>query len=161
MASSCDHFASRASDGSPTCDGNHSRLAAEYRDCVTRYLICLAELRTAERRLRAASGGLPKNGEQIEMQREAETSLAECNGRANGMTLYAIEDLSAREFEVFALIGEGLATHEVAKQLNLATSTVETYRERLKTKLKLNSGAALTRHAILWAASLHSPIARI
>lgn len=60
------------------------------------------------------------------------------------------EHLSGRELQIFTLIGQGRTTHEIASGLKLAVSTVETYRERLKSKLKLASGAELTRHAILW-----------
>jgi DNA-binding NarL/FixJ family response regulator len=58
--------------------------------------------------------------------------------------------LSGRELQIFTLIGQGLNTHQISADLHLAVSTVETYRERLKTKLNLASGAELTRHAILW-----------
>jgi DNA-binding NarL/FixJ family response regulator len=58
--------------------------------------------------------------------------------------------LSARELEILTLIGRGRTTPEIASQLGIAISTVETYRERLKTKLNLSTGAELTRHAILW-----------
>jgi DNA-binding NarL/FixJ family response regulator len=60
------------------------------------------------------------------------------------------EHLSGRELQIFTLIGQGRTTHQIADSLKLAVSTVETYRERLKSKLKLASGAELTRHAILW-----------
>jgi len=60
------------------------------------------------------------------------------------------ELLSDRELEVFTLIGQGRTTHEIAAELSLAVSTIETYRERLKSKLKLASGSELTKHAILW-----------
>jgi DNA-binding NarL/FixJ family response regulator len=159
MGSSFDRLATSSSDGSLIRDGDHSRLVDEYHNCVSRYLACLAEMRAAERRLRAVSGASNINSE-TESQHGI-TPLAEFDRFGLGIQACPIEDLSAREFEVFALIGEGLATHEVAKQLNLATSTVETYRERLKSKLKLNSGAALTRHAILWVAGRQQSLARI
>ena len=60
------------------------------------------------------------------------------------------QQLSDRELEVFTLIGLGRSTHAIAKELNLAVSTIETYRERLKVKLNLESGTELTRRAILW-----------
>jgi DNA-binding NarL/FixJ family response regulator len=60
------------------------------------------------------------------------------------------EQLSDRELEIFTLIGRGRSTHQIADELRLAISTVETYRERLKTKLNLASGSELTRYAILW-----------
>jgi len=61
-----------------------------------------------------------------------------------------IDALSDRELEVFSLIGEGLTTREIADKLHLGFSTVDTYRERLKTKLKLESGAELTHLATRW-----------
>jgi DNA-binding NarL/FixJ family response regulator len=60
------------------------------------------------------------------------------------------DQLSDRELQVFTMIGKGRTTHSIAAELHLAVSTVETYRERLKTKLNLESGAELTRRAILW-----------
>lgn len=62
-----------------------------------------------------------------------------------------LAQLSDRELQTFNFIGQGRTTHQIAKDLQLAVSTVETYRERLKSKLKVSSGAELTRHAILWA----------
>jgi DNA-binding NarL/FixJ family response regulator len=58
--------------------------------------------------------------------------------------------LSDRELEVFRLIGRGLTSHEIAGQLHVSRSTVDTYRERLKTKLELGSGAELTHLAMRW-----------
>jgi DNA-binding NarL/FixJ family response regulator len=61
-----------------------------------------------------------------------------------------IQALSGRELEVFTLLGGGLTSPQIAERLALATSTVETYRERLKDKLELKTGAELNRAAILW-----------
>ncbi len=58
--------------------------------------------------------------------------------------------LSDRELEVFTLIGRGLGTREIAERLGLSVKTVETYREHLKEKLALGSGAELTRRAVAW-----------
>jgi DNA-binding NarL/FixJ family response regulator len=58
--------------------------------------------------------------------------------------------LSDRELDVFRLIGQGLTSHEVARRLHVSRSTVDTYRERLKTKLELGSGAELTHLATRW-----------
>lgn len=62
----------------------------------------------------------------------------------------ALESLSDRELEVFRLIGLGYGTRQIACELNVAMTTVETYRERLKTKLTLGSSAELTHQATLW-----------
>ena len=58
--------------------------------------------------------------------------------------------LSSRELQIFTMIGQGRNTHEIASELGIAVSTVETYRERLKTKLNLTTGSELTRHALFW-----------
>lgn len=58
--------------------------------------------------------------------------------------------LSDRELEVFKLIGQGKTTNDIAKSLRLSVKTIESYREHLKAKLDLPSGAALGRCAILW-----------
>lgn len=58
--------------------------------------------------------------------------------------------LSDRELEVFRMVGQGLPTREIARQLHLSSSTVDTYRERLKAKLCLKSGAELVRQATQW-----------
>lgn len=65
--------------------------------------------------------------------------------------------LSARELEVFELIGQGHSTRQVAVRLHLGISTIETYRERLKTKLRLASGAELARAAVRWIESNRLP----
>ena len=61
-----------------------------------------------------------------------------------------IAALSDRELEVFRLIGEGLATREIADELHLSVKTVETYQAHIKDKLSLRSGRELIQHAIQW-----------
>lgn len=61
--------------------------------------------------------------------------------------------LSDRELAVFELVGQGLRTRAIAQRLNLSVKTVETYRARIKRKLGLTDGAALTRQAVLWQSS--------
>jgi DNA-binding NarL/FixJ family response regulator len=61
--------------------------------------------------------------------------------------------LSDREFEVFQLIGNGFSTKEIAEKLNVSANTVESHRNRIKTKLNLESSAELSRHAIQWVIS--------
>ena len=60
----------------------------------------------------------------------------------------AVEQLSDRELEVFEMIGDGLGSREIAARLHLSVKTVETYREKIKAKLRLKNGNELTRHAI-------------
>lgn len=58
--------------------------------------------------------------------------------------------LSPREREVFALIGEGRTSAQIAVALGLDQRTIETYRARIKAKLHLRSAAELLQQAIAW-----------
>ena len=60
------------------------------------------------------------------------------------------ERLSDRELTVFQMIGQGLATREIAERLHLSVKTIETYREHIKAKLGLKNSAELSRHAAQW-----------
>jgi DNA-binding NarL/FixJ family response regulator len=59
--------------------------------------------------------------------------------------------LSDRELEVFRALGKGLKPAEIAEELHISVKTVETYREQIKTKLKLDSASELAQYAIAWA----------
>lgn len=61
-----------------------------------------------------------------------------------------ITTLSDRELEVFCLIGEGLTTGMIAQRLHLSVHTIDTYREKLKSKLHLENAAELSRRAMQW-----------
>ena len=74
------------------------------------------------------------------------------NKKREGL-VFAIDSLSDREMEVFQLIGNGYGTRQIAQKLNLSTKTIDSYREHLKLKLGLETGADLVRHAIQWARS--------
>jgi len=58
--------------------------------------------------------------------------------------------LSDRELQVFQLIGAGCGNREVSETLKISPKTVETYRERLKEKLKLPDASALAKAASHW-----------
>ena len=58
--------------------------------------------------------------------------------------------LSDRELHVYRLIGAGLATKQIATELHLSIKTIETYRENLKTKLRLADAQALVQSAKAW-----------
>lgn len=65
-----------------------------------------------------------------------------------------IERLTDRELEVFQLIGRGQGTRKIAEELHLGIKTVESYRARIKEKLKLEDGTQLLQQAIQWVHSL-------
>jgi DNA-binding CsgD family transcriptional regulator len=58
--------------------------------------------------------------------------------------------LADRELEVFDLVGRGLTTREIAAQLGLGITTVDTYRARIKEKLNLENVARLRVEASRW-----------
>jgi DNA-binding NarL/FixJ family response regulator len=60
------------------------------------------------------------------------------------------ERLSDRELQVLQLIGQGRSTRLIAAALRLDVKTVETYRARIKEKLKLDSATELVQHAQQW-----------
>lgn len=62
----------------------------------------------------------------------------------------SLEDFTDREFEVYRLLGDGLRTREIAAKLHLSTSTIETYYDRIKLRLKLERLSDLVRHAAMW-----------
>jgi DNA-binding NarL/FixJ family response regulator len=82
----------------------------------------------------------------------SERILARVSGRRTPAGPAApVDRLTDREREVFALIGRGLGTREIAEALNLSAKTVETYHARIKEKLGLANGHELIRAAIAWA----------
>ena len=58
------------------------------------------------------------------------------------------EMLSDREFQVFRLIGTGKSARDIAEELNLSMSTVNTYRTRILQKMNLKTDAEIIRYAI-------------
>ena len=60
----------------------------------------------------------------------------------------ALDLIGPREREVLQLLAEGLSSPEIGHRLHLATSTVETHRRNIMSKLGLHSVAELTKFAI-------------
>lgn len=58
------------------------------------------------------------------------------------------QQLTPREREVLALIGEGLTNKEIAEQLVISLSTVQTHYSNIIEKLGLNNRAELIKYAI-------------
>jgi DNA-binding NarL/FixJ family response regulator len=70
-----------------------------------------------------------------------------------------IDRLADRELEVFELIGRGLTTREIARQLGLGITTVDTYRTRIREKLNLENAAGLRLAASRWVQLGEEPTA--
>jgi DNA-binding CsgD family transcriptional regulator len=60
------------------------------------------------------------------------------------------QQLSDRELQVFQMIGDGYATHEIADRLHISMKTVASHRENIKKKLNLKTIEELSRFAIHW-----------
>jgi DNA-binding NarL/FixJ family response regulator len=79
--------------------------------------------------------------------------IAGNGGKTNGSPL---EALSARESEVFHLIGAGRSTRQIAEELNLSVKTIETHRAHIMEKLQLSSSTELIQRAVAWVQRLVS-----
>lgn len=126
----------------------------------------------AERALRAGAQGYvmkqdspEKLIEAIHRVLEGEVYLSEAMTAhmlkkiASGMPPHELSPadiLSARELEVFRLIGKGAATRDIAAQLQVSVKTVDAHRANIKKKLDLKSGAELVQRAIKWVLSQES-----
>ena len=62
-----------------------------------------------------------------------------------------IDTLTAREKEIFELIGRGLTTKEIAAKLGGSPRTVEVHRANIKKKLNCDTAAQVVRLAVQWA----------
>lgn len=69
----------------------------------------------------------------------------------SGDAASAVDSLADRELQVFELTGRGLNTRQIAQQLHIGVKTVETYRHRIREKLKIEHARDLLQSAIAWA----------
>lgn len=93
------------------------------------------------------------SGELHLSERVKEKMLNRLAHRRKDAVAFSMDTLSDREMEVFQLIGNGYGTRQIAERLNLSVKTIDSYREHLKLKLRLESGAHLVQHAIQWMKS--------
>ena len=89
-------------------------------------------------------------GETFLSERLAQALAARVVGRPAGKPASAVSALSDRELQVFNLIGEGRTVSQIAAILHVASSTVETHRDRIREKLNLPDANAVLRAAIAW-----------
>lgn len=117
----------------------------------------------AERAVRAGARGFVHKGETTDellrairqvvsgqiylSEKVAAAKLRQFFGRPLIKPGSALEELSDRELEVLQLIGQDRSTRQIAAGLHLDIKTIETYRSRIKTKLKLTTASELVREA--------------
>lgn len=63
---------------------------------------------------------------------------------------HPIDCLTDRELEVFELIGRGQTTREIGARLCVSPTTIDTYRARIKEKLRLENASRLQTEAARW-----------
>jgi DNA-binding NarL/FixJ family response regulator len=56
--------------------------------------------------------------------------------------------LSLRESEILACLAKGYASKQIAQELGLSTRTVETHRQNIRRKLKLEGQSELIKYAV-------------
>ena len=122
--------------------GSTRRLAAMLGAGAAGYVLkedVYRELRRAVRALRAGKGYLCPGTAQ------AAGEIIRKRHRSAGA---AGRHLGAREREVLRLVAEGLSTPQIAKTLQIASTTVETHRRNIMHKLDAHNVVELTRYAI-------------
>lgn len=137
-------------------------LAAQFPQTKILVASLKAEAAYAELTIRAgASGYWMKTGTADELLRAIDTVLSDeiyvsprvalltvkkVTGRSrNGHKI--LSDLSDRELRIFSLIGFGHGTGRIAQDLGISRKTVETYYQRIKSKLGYRDAKALKRGA--------------
>jgi DNA-binding NarL/FixJ family response regulator len=76
--------------------------------------------------------------------------ISRLTSHAGAISATPDELLSDRELQVFDLTGRGQNTVEIAARLHVAVKTIETYRSRVREKLKLKNSSELLQSAISW-----------
>lgn len=61
-----------------------------------------------------------------------------------------VDSLSARESEVFAMLGDACTMNDIAIRLGVSVKTAETYRARIKQKLEITTSTYLLHVATEW-----------
>ena len=80
------------------------------------------------------------------------TILERLGNSGQAMQASGVDLLSDREIEVYGLVGQGFNSREIGEQINLGTSTVDSYRARIKEKLEIKNAAELYQRAAQWVA---------
>ena len=77
--------------------------------------------------------------------------ISRLTAHAGAVPATPAELLSDRELQVFDMTGQGHNTGEIATRLKVAVKTIETYRARIREKLRLRNSSELLQSAICWA----------
>jgi len=156
-------------------DGNGIELIKEFREKYFDVRLLVVSMHDeslfAERALRAGAAGYVSKHEAIRTivlavrtvlegklylsQNMTDRMLHMAFGSHTNGTTSSVERLTNREIEIFEMIGQGMTSRQIARQLELSPKTVETHREHIKEKLELKNATELTKHAVQWVLENH------
>ena len=83
-------------------------------------------------------------------EKMASKVMSKIVGGASHEVCSPVAGLTDRELTVLEMIGTGLPTREVAAKLHISPKTVDSYREHIKDKLKLDNATELLKYAVQW-----------
>jgi DNA-binding NarL/FixJ family response regulator len=89
-------------------------------------------------------------GELYVSAKVAALALFQMAGRKAGRKAECLEILTNRELQVLQLLGAGLGSRAAAEKLKLSIKTLETHRENIKRKLRIEDAAGLVHYATTW-----------
>jgi DNA-binding NarL/FixJ family response regulator len=87
-------------------------------------------------------------GEIYWSEKAASWVASQIASRPRSSSNFSVDLLTDRELQVFELMGRGENTRQIAAMLHIDTSTVETYKARIKEKLNLKNTSELLQYAI-------------
>lgn len=91
-----------------------------------------------------------RDGKVYLCEETSEQLLGQVVGGARPRKAMGVEALSDCELEVFRLVGQGFSTSQIARRLHRSIHTVESHRQKIKNKLRLQNASELTRAAVQW-----------
>ncbi|WP_373514403.1 response regulator [Persicitalea sp.] len=109
------------------------------------YVLKRATKKELENAIFSVAGGTRYFTEEVHQQLAQIANESTLNGHE---TPESVSSLSKREIEIIRLIASEASTQEIADQLFISPSTVETHRRNIFKKLDIHSVVALTRFAI-------------
>jgi len=89
-------------------------------------------------------------GEMYFSEKMASSLIAKLVRGGEGRDESPVSRLSDRELEVFRLLGEGKGRRDIAQELSLTLTTINSFSARIKEKLHLKNSAELLLYAVRW-----------
>ncbi|MEI6737017.1 MAG: response regulator transcription factor [Pseudomonadota bacterium] len=91
------------------------------------------------------------SGEDYLSERMQALLLKQVRSKRKTGIVSALTSLTAREYEIFRLIGMGMSSSEIAVKLTRSVKTIEAHRANLKQKLGMRNAIELNRFAVNYA----------